>query len=54
MLKMYQNLNYRNGYESHLASADGQKIIGRVAVPQEIAANQKAWNGRTFKAIFKC
>lgn len=51
MLKMYKCLTYRDGYEAHLASANGKEIIGKVAVPQEIAASQKEWDGRTFKAV---
>lgn len=51
MLKMYQTLNYRDGYEAHLSSANGKEIIGKVAIPQEIAANQKNYDGKTFKAV---
>jgi hypothetical protein len=47
MKAMYQNLNWKNGYEVHLGLTGDRRAV----VSQEIATDQHGYDGKTFKAL---
>ena len=47
MKDMYKTLTWQNGYEVHLGLTGNRKA----RIPQEIAANQHSYDGKTFKAL---
>lgn len=47
--EMYQNLTWKNGYEVHLGITGDRRAV----IPQEVAENQKEYDGKTFKALLQ-